>query len=256
MNTYVMSDIHGQYSTFRRMLARINLQKDDKLYILGDAIDRGPDGIKILQHILEMPNVEFVLGNHELLLLDALHNLRDIIDRDRHDTDDLDLWRDPCNGGIYTYERFLELPGSEQKRIEEYLQNAWIIRKLKINKKTFYLSHAYALKKPVGNGVKYPDLTHAEIWSVVWQSIYERRFATANAETLFPNKRHIYIAGHTFTQRLDCLDENGRGKVFHSKDYYGYQVYNIDCGMALKNKSSQLACMRLEDEVIFYESLL
>jgi len=43
--------------------------------------------------------------------------------------------------------------------------------------------------------------------------------------------------------------------VYHNADYYGYHVYNIDCGMALKNKSSQLACMRLEDGELFYVPL-
>lgn len=37
-----MSDIHGQYDRFQNLLHQLNLQKEDKLYILGDVVDRGP----------------------------------------------------------------------------------------------------------------------------------------------------------------------------------------------------------------------
>ena len=46
---YVMSDIHGQKRRFDSVMKQINLQPDDTLYILGDVIDRNPDGIKILR---------------------------------------------------------------------------------------------------------------------------------------------------------------------------------------------------------------
>lgn len=35
------------------------------LYILGDVVDRYPDGIAILQRIMKMPIVKMLLGNHE-----------------------------------------------------------------------------------------------------------------------------------------------------------------------------------------------
>lgn len=54
MATYTVSDIHGQYALFQKLLESIHFSDDDFLYILGDAIDRGPDGIKILQAIMNM----------------------------------------------------------------------------------------------------------------------------------------------------------------------------------------------------------
>ena len=46
MATYVMSDIHGDYDKFKKMMKKINFNTEkDKLYVLGDAIDRGPDGL-------------------------------------------------------------------------------------------------------------------------------------------------------------------------------------------------------------------
>ena len=53
---YVMSDIHGSMGRFRSIMKQIDLQPEDLLYVLGDVIDRGPDGIRILRELMAMPN--------------------------------------------------------------------------------------------------------------------------------------------------------------------------------------------------------
>ena len=60
--TYVVSDIHGNLPQFRSILKQIRLQPGDTLYILGDVIDRHPDGIRILRMIMGMPNAKMLLG--------------------------------------------------------------------------------------------------------------------------------------------------------------------------------------------------
>ncbi len=72
MSVYVVSDLHGQYMMFRKLLEKVAFSDGDMLYMLGDAIDRGPDGIKILQYVKNAPNMEFLLGNHELMMLNAV----------------------------------------------------------------------------------------------------------------------------------------------------------------------------------------
>ena len=62
---YVMSDIHGNLPFFRSVMRQIRLRKNDTLYILGDVIDRHPDGIKILKYIMKKANMRMLLGNHE-----------------------------------------------------------------------------------------------------------------------------------------------------------------------------------------------
>ena len=37
---YVMSDLHGRYDLFLRMLEKISFSNCDTLYLLGDLIDR------------------------------------------------------------------------------------------------------------------------------------------------------------------------------------------------------------------------
>lgn len=70
---YVMSDIHGQKRRFDSVMKQINLQPEDTLYVLGDVIDRNLDGIKLLRQIMAMPNVKMLLGNHELMMMNALY---------------------------------------------------------------------------------------------------------------------------------------------------------------------------------------
>ena len=44
---YVISDIHGEYDLFMKMLEKIKFQDTDTLYILGDILDRGPNPIHL-----------------------------------------------------------------------------------------------------------------------------------------------------------------------------------------------------------------
>ncbi|MDD6083438.1 MAG: metallophosphoesterase, partial [Oscillospiraceae bacterium] len=52
-----MSDIHGMYEKYLKMLDVIKFSDDDVLYILGDIIDRGPEPIEIILDIMTRPNI-------------------------------------------------------------------------------------------------------------------------------------------------------------------------------------------------------
>ena len=75
MATYIISDIHGEYDLFIELLDKIKLKKEDTLYILGDVLDRGPNPIKTLRKLMEMPNAVCMVGNHELMALECLEFL-------------------------------------------------------------------------------------------------------------------------------------------------------------------------------------
>ena len=167
MSSYVISDIHGQYETFQKMLELIDFKEEDKLYVLGDVIDRGPDGIKLLIQLFKMPNVELFLGNHELLMLDALQNEDDAIRKDRKDTDDIDLWLDPCNGGSVTFQAYKELTVAEKTAISNRLKSSLIAKVVRVGKHTYHLSHSYVYNKKFKNELRYMDLKHKDVWNIV-----------------------------------------------------------------------------------------
>ncbi len=73
---YAISDIHGYYGSYLDALHMLTPQ--DTLFILGDVIDRGNNGIAILQDIIsrkktsQNPKIIFLLGNHEWQMLQCL----------------------------------------------------------------------------------------------------------------------------------------------------------------------------------------
>lgn len=68
---YVISDLHGYpLAKFKKLLEKAAFSDDDFLYLLGDCIDRNGDGgVEMLCWLLEQPNVQLILGNHEAMLL-------------------------------------------------------------------------------------------------------------------------------------------------------------------------------------------
>ena len=74
--TFVIGDIHGCAATLRR-LVEVSLRplSIDRIYLLGDLIDRGPDSKGVLDFIFELRerglSVSSVRGNHEEMFLQA-----------------------------------------------------------------------------------------------------------------------------------------------------------------------------------------
>ena len=77
---YVTSDLHGYpLDSFLRLLESAGFGDSDCLYVLGDVVDRNGDGgIAALRWIMSRPNVEFLLGNHEDMLLACVPFLDEI----------------------------------------------------------------------------------------------------------------------------------------------------------------------------------
>lgn len=89
-NDYVVGDIHGCYDLLMEKLESINFNKEcDRLFCVGDLIDRGPKSYDCLNLVSE-PWFWSVLGNHEIMMLDALRGANE------------DLW--VYNGGAWFVE--------------------------------------------------------------------------------------------------------------------------------------------------------
>ena len=73
--TYLMSDLHGCYEEYIKMLNLINFNDNDTLYILGDICDRGPSPMKILLHMMKHDNVIPIYGNHDVYTLNTLSKI-------------------------------------------------------------------------------------------------------------------------------------------------------------------------------------
>lgn len=142
---YVTSDLHGYpLQKLLDFLALVGFGKDDFLYILGDVIDRGPDGVKILQWIMKQPNVQLLLGNHEAMMLSCETALFDfsLHAMSRLGSARLGLWL--SNSGEVTFNALSALRDSEVDAILRFLHNREqvpLYKELNVNNKKFVLVH-------------------------------------------------------------------------------------------------------------------
>ena len=72
----VTGDIHGCYNTLKTLLEqKVRITKDDKLYFVGDYIDRGPASREVLDYLIDLKWRGFhifpIRGNHEDMMLRA-----------------------------------------------------------------------------------------------------------------------------------------------------------------------------------------
>ncbi len=70
---YVVSDIRCERKKFDVIMRKIKLKPEDRLYVIGDVIDRGKDGIKILLDLMKMNNAIVLLCDLEIMLLKLIN---------------------------------------------------------------------------------------------------------------------------------------------------------------------------------------
>lgn len=246
--TYILSDIHGQKKLFDKLLKKIEFSDQDELYVLGDVIDRGPDGIKLLLKTMNTTNIHMLLGNHELMMQQTICS---------HDTELMwqyaQMWFQ--NGGKITLNSFLKYSENTQKRILKYISKLPSELRVTVNNKEFILCHA---------------IPHPVSWKInpFENSVEGLRYDTeremaAWERGLFFNddnfKDKIIIHGHTSTKLHDkngkmlirMMDEKG----YEQKDINKIREINIDCGCSripYGMTDGRLGCLRLEDMKEFY----
>lgn len=78
---FAIADIHGCSTTLMALLSSINLQPYDKLIVLGDSIDRGPESRSVLDTLMRLVengyDIVVLRGNHEDMLLRTLSGNHD-----------------------------------------------------------------------------------------------------------------------------------------------------------------------------------
>jgi len=70
----IVSDIHGCIEEFDELIKTLQYDKNnDRIILLGDLIDRGPDSVGVVRRATEM-DLECVMGNHEAKFLRWFRN--------------------------------------------------------------------------------------------------------------------------------------------------------------------------------------
>lgn len=246
MATYVVSDLHGHYDVFDKGLKQIDFSDKDMLYVIGDAIDRGNDGIQILQEIMRRDNMDILIGNHEFMMLNAVNPEGD----PKCDGSDAYLWLE-ANGGDRTFSKYKKLAPQDRKGLLSWLNS----RKLSVTiivdtiegKKQYTLTHSYY--NPDYEEAELRDVPYGEAWKIVWYSIYRQDTPCRSIYEKYADR--LFITGHVPVQRIE-------GSIFAYKNrlpepYHNKNLINIDGGLSYGHYGIANAAifMRLEDMEYF-----
>lgn len=113
---YLTSDIHGCFKEFKKMLEYLNFGPEDYLYIIGDAVDRGPEPIPLFQFIMRQPNMELLMGNHEQGFLWNVYKNDSVLS----DSEIREFWL--SHGGQETWIQYMKLSEPEKQEIISWLK--------------------------------------------------------------------------------------------------------------------------------------
>ena len=119
--TIVISDLHGNSKKWQIVKQYMQQNPKANFIILGDAIDRGVDGINILCDIKELSDkgkAIYVPGNHDAFAYNALMSAGDKRLEEKFE-DDIKAWN--INGGENTIQQFLSLKQEKMHELIEWL---------------------------------------------------------------------------------------------------------------------------------------
>ena len=222
---FVMSDIHGQYDLFLKMLDRIDLKREDLLVIIGDICDRGKKSYEIYMKCMKMIklgyNLKFILGNHEDMLLEDLENDYPI----RYETE----------YSVFRNSKYFENKDMKDWHEENFLEEIeWLVKWLKncpliiSGNENIFVHAGLDLKKV---------LEKQEKETVLWTR--EEFWLMENVELEEYKGKNIYF-GHT---------PNINGRISKKTD----RIKGIDCGAFFTHF---LGCIEIksQEEIYVYEN--
>ncbi len=143
---YVISDLHGYpLEDLQELLEKGGFSDGDYCFVLGDVIDRGEDGARILEWLIYQPNVQLILGNHESMLLSCDFLFNEISEQSiskltAHQMECLEHWKE--NGAEPTLRGLVELDAETREGIVEYLREAPLYEEVELNGKKYILTHS------------------------------------------------------------------------------------------------------------------
>lgn len=228
--TYAISDIHGDWDAFSRMFGLGTAENiagfgpDDRCVVIGDAVDRGLDGVRILQHVRSDGRFQMILGNHEYMCLQAMMGGKRKSFRD--------IWG--ANAGQPTYEGLMRLGRLDRRDLLRWLSRCPDHLDIDAGGQPYRLVHAGW----------YGDDKDARLWR-----------QPCPYKPMPADGRHV-ILGHTPVCRLHPGGPSGylsrcgdHMRIFRCD---AFTAIDCGCGMPKTMRKRALGCLRLDDCAEFY----
>lgn len=230
--TYVIGDIHGNREKYELMLNKLNPTDEDAVFVLGDVIDIGDDGIAILQDMMYRTNVYPVLGEHEYLakkflpLISEKGSVQKALEStDENDRTLFEKWL--TMKSEKTIEDFMKLSDENKEAVLDYLTEFSPYEELEEGGKVFILCHSgirnFSAEKPLED--------YAEEDFIFAETDYDKAYFS-----------DMYlVTAHTPTV---AISKEYSGKVYSKKRHVA-----IDCGAAY---GGRLAAVCLSPLKVYY----
>ena len=215
---YVMSDIHGNYEKYCLMLKKLNLKETDALFILGDVIDGGKDGIKILKDMMYRSNIFPVMGEREYLAEKFLPMIQGAKTPDEcaqfiEDGSKKDFARWLKGGSYGTIEAFLSLSEEGKESVIDYLSEFSPYDEVEAGGREFVLVHAGIKDFEEGKDLEDYDEEAFVLEKADYKKVY------------YSDK--FLVTGHTPTAIIEGSKGNG---VFSAKRHLAINTIEITDG--------------------------
>lgn len=231
---YAVSDLHGCYDKFMKLLGMIGLKEDDTLYVLGDIVDRGHENVALIREIVLRPNVRALMGNHDymaslMLKTDGMKAVpaasgKAALTGKAEANEVFEAWL--SDGGETTWAEFERLSLQERKVVQRYLRSLPVFEEIEVNGQVFHLSHTVPAREQMLDEDR-RILTDFLFASPEYDKVY------------FPDK--ILVTGHTPT---GLIDPAYAGRILRKNNHIA-----IDCGAVFGNP---LGCICLDTGEEFY----
>ena len=253
MATYVFSDVHGHRAALERALDRVSPSADDRIFCLGDMIDRGPDPVGVMRTVRSLPGACALMGNHEDLMLSCLDEADDFVAAMN--------WA--INGGTTTSEGLAALPEDELEELVEWVGGLPRWACAEVGERLYLLVHAgvnlsAAVPPARDEAAARAYLAAQDGEDLTW---IRDEFWGASRGLSGAGSGPVVIAGHTptpylerMTSRLDRspVGPDGLARMVR----VGGDRWDVDCGAAGGAGFGQVLVLRLDDGEEFYEPVL
>lgn len=273
MATYVTSDAHGHLRAFDAALEQISLGADDRLYVLGDMVDRGPDPVGVLRLVRSLPNAQVLMGNHEDMLLNTISSGTQL---------DLLTWE--MNGGSSTAAGLDACPHDEYVDIIRWISALPLFDVVSAGGRTYLLAHAgidaLGLRGYLATAGFSADTGYGDVPEDVWRAALAEQdpedllwtrgaFWGEPTGLVGPDGRGpVVISGHTPTVLLARYAEMMGGPVLNEDDRanmvevgacwdtFGVaDRIDIDCSAAAGAPRGRVGVLRLDDGAEWYAAI-
>ncbi len=230
--TYVIGDINGNKDKYFQMLEKINPSENDAVFVIGDVIGMGDDGIEILRDMMYRANIFPVLGEQEYMAREILplitsaknaQEAKKLLEGEKAEL--FEKWL--TMKSEKTVNDFLALGEENKESIIDYLSEFNPYEEIEAGGKNFILVHAgidgFEEDKPLED---YDEKAFV--------------FAAADYTRAYFSDSYL-VTGHTPTA---IIDRQCTGKVYAKKRHLA-----INCGVAF---GGRLAAVCLEKLKVYY----